>query len=136
MLFPKNIIIVLKNLNKCGFFPDFQYGLQFSRSFSDLLVIESDRVPSVFKRSLATQTKSRDASKAFYMIWLPVLFNRIGFRRISGCINDLPDDVECNIAIYADTTFHFKCDQAHDVCQQLRFASKLQSDLRYTLNLG
>ena len=30
-------------------------------------------------------------------------------------INDLPDDVICNIAIYADdTTLHTKCDQASD----------------------
>ena len=29
------------------------------------------------------------------------------------CINDLPDDVICNIAIYADdTTLYSKCDQA------------------------
>ena len=32
------------------------------------------------------------------------------------CINDLPDDVICNIAIYADvTTINFKCDQASDL---------------------
>ena len=31
------------------------------------------------------------------------------------CINDLPDDVICNIAIYADdTTLYSKCDQASD----------------------
>ena len=31
-------------------------------------------------------------------------------------INDLPDDVVCNIAIYADdTTFYSKCDQASDL---------------------
>ena len=31
-------------------------------------------------------------------------------------INDLPDDVICNIAIYADdTTLHSKCDQASDL---------------------
>ena len=28
-------------------------------------------------------------------------------------INDLPDDVICNIAVYADhATLHYKCDQA------------------------
>ena len=26
--------------------------------------------------------------------------------------DDLPDDVICNILIYADTTFYSKCDQA------------------------
>ena len=33
-------------------------------------------------------------------------------------INDLPDNVICNIAIYADdTTLHTKCDQACDLCR-------------------
>ena len=35
-------------------------------------------------------------------------------------INDLLDDVICNIAIYADdTTLYSKCDQASDLWQQL-----------------
>ena len=35
-------------------------------------------------------------------------------------INDLPDDVICDIAIYADdTTLHSKCDQASDLRKQL-----------------
>ena len=33
-------------------------------------------------------------------------------------INDLPDDVICNIAIYGDdTTLHSKCNQASDLWQ-------------------
>ena len=45
-------------------------------------------------------------------------------------INDLPDDVICDIAICADdTTLYYKCDQASDLCQQLELASKLESDL-------
>ena len=45
-------------------------------------------------------------------------------------INDLPDDVICNIAIYADdTTLCSKCDQASDLWQQLELASELESDL-------
>ena len=45
-------------------------------------------------------------------------------------INDLPDDVICNIAIYADyTTLFSKCDQAPDLWQQLELASELESDL-------
>ena len=48
-------------------------------------------------------------------------------------INDFPDDVICNIAIYADdTTVYSKCGQASDVLQQLEFASGLESDLRDT----
>ena len=30
-------------------------------------------------------------------------------------VNDLPDDVICDIAIYADTTLYSKCDQASDL---------------------
>ena len=46
-------------------------------------------------------------------------------------INDLPDDVVCDIAIYADdTTLNSKCDQASDLWQQLELASELESDLR------
>ena len=45
-------------------------------------------------------------------------------------INDLPDNVICNIVIYADdTTLHSKCDHASDLWQQLGLASELQSDL-------
>ena len=50
-------------------------------------------------------------------------------------INDLPDDVICNIVIYADdTTLYFKCDQASDLWQQLELASELESDLRDTVD--
>ena len=51
------------------------------------------------------------------------------------CINDLPDGVICNIAIYADDTILCsKCDQASDLWQQLEFASELESDLRETVD--
>ena len=53
------------------------------------------------------------------------------------CINDLPDDVICNIAIYADdTTLYSKCDQASDLWQQLELASELESDLQDTVDWG
>ena len=46
-------------------------------------------------------------------------------------INSLPDDVICDIDIYADdTTLYSKCDQASDVWQQLELASELESDLQ------
>ena len=45
-------------------------------------------------------------------------------------INDLLDDVVCDIAICADdTTLYFKCDQASDLWQQLEWAYELESDL-------
>ena len=50
-------------------------------------------------------------------------------------INDLPDNVVCNIAIYADdTTLYSKCVQASDLRQQLELASELESDLRDTMD--
>ena len=52
-------------------------------------------------------------------------------------INDLPDDVICNIAIYVDDTTHYsKSDQASDLWQQLELASELESDLRDTADWG
>ena len=46
-------------------------------------------------------------------------------------INDLPDDVICHIAIYADdTTPYSKSDQASYLWQQLELTSELESDLR------
>ena len=52
-------------------------------------------------------------------------------------INDLPDDVICDIAIYADnTTLYSKCDWASDLWQQLELAFKLESDLRDTEDWG
>ena len=52
-------------------------------------------------------------------------------------INDLPDDVICNIAIYADdTTLYSRCNRASDLWQQLELASELESDLRDTVDWG
>ena len=45
-------------------------------------------------------------------------------------INDLPDDVICNIGIYDDnTTLYSKSDQASNLWQQLELASELEYDL-------
>ena len=45
-------------------------------------------------------------------------------------VNDLPDGVTCNIAIYADdATLYSKCYQASDLWQQLELACDLESDL-------
>ena len=44
-------------------------------------------------------------------------------------INDLPDDVTHDIAIYADdTTLHSNFDQASDLLQKLELHSELESD--------
>ena len=45
-------------------------------------------------------------------------------------INDLPNDVICDIAIYTNnTTLYSKCDQASHLWQQLELASEFESDL-------
>ena len=52
-------------------------------------------------------------------------------------INDLPDDVICDIAFYADyTTLYWacKCDWASDLWEQLELASELESDLPDTVD--
>ena len=50
-------------------------------------------------------------------------------------INDLHDDVICNIAIYADdTTIYSKYDEASDLWEQLELASELESDLWDTVD--
>ena len=46
------------------------------------------------------------------------------------CINDLSDDVICDIAIYADhTTICSKCDQLSDLWLQLELACELEFNL-------
>ena len=50
-------------------------------------------------------------------------------------INDLPDGVICDIAIYADdTTLCSKCDRASDLWQQLELACEFESDLQDTVD--
>ena len=52
-------------------------------------------------------------------------------------INDLPDDVVCNVVVYADnTTLYSKCDQASNLWQQLELAFELESDLWDAVDLG
>ena len=52
-------------------------------------------------------------------------------------INDIPDDVICNIGICADdTTLYSKCDQAFDLRQQLELDSELESDQWDTVDWG
>ena len=52
-------------------------------------------------------------------------------------INDLPDNVICNITVYADdTTLYSKCNQAPDLWQQLELNYELELDLRDTVDWG
>ena len=50
-------------------------------------------------------------------------------------INDLPDDVICNIAVHADdTSLYSKCDHAYDLWQRLELVSELESGLRESVD--
>ena len=70
-------------------------------------------------------------------IQLMLEFLKAPFLALLLYINGLPDDVICNIAIYADdTTLYSKCDQASDMWQELELFSGLESDLRDTGALG
>ena len=52
-------------------------------------------------------------------------------------INDLPNNVICNIAIYADdATLYSKCNQASYLWQQLELAFEVESDLQDTVDWG
>ena len=84
-----------------------------------------------------------DISKVFYSFarWYSsqnlVLWNFRSGTLFLLYINDLPDDVICNIAIYADdTTLYSKCDQASDLGQQLESASELKSNLQDIVDWG
>ena len=51
--------------------------------------------------------------------------------------NDVPDDVICDITIYADdTTLYSKHDKPSDLWQQLASTSELESDLQDTVDWG
>ena len=64
-------------------------------------------------------------------------FSRIHFWYFTfpSNINDLPDDIICNIVIYpGDTTLYSKCDQASDLWQQPELASELACNLWGTVD--
>ena len=172
---------IVDHLEKCGLFPDFQYGLRSSRSTADLLTVLSDRIGRTFNRFGATRAVARDISKAFDRVWHAGLLHKLKSYGISGqifglissflsngrlrvvldgkssqeypvnagvpqgsslgptlfllYINDLPDDVIFDIAIYADdTTIYSKFDRVSDLWQQIELASELESDLRDTVD--
>ena len=51
-------------------------------------------------------------------------------------LNDM-NQLKCYIAIYVDVaTLYSNCDQASDMWQQLKLASKLESDLQETVEWG
>ena len=73
-------------LEKCGHFSDFQYGFRFSQSIADLLNVVSDRIASVFNRSVVTRAVAVDIFKAFNRVLHACLLHKIKFYGISGQI--------------------------------------------------
>ena len=130
---------IVDRLEKCDLFSDFQYGFKSSQSTAGLLTVASDRITRAFNRPGTTQAVALDISNAFDRVWHAALLHKLKSYGISGQIfglissflsnrwlqvvldgkssqeypvNDLPDDVICNIAIYDDdTTLYSKCDR-------------------------
>ena len=69
----------------------------------------SDRQPRVF-------LDGKDSLEYLVNAGVPQVFI-LGLTLFLIYINDLPDNVMCDIAIYADdTNLYSKCDQASDLC--------------------
>ena len=79
---------IFGNLEKCGLFPDFQYGFRSSRSTTDLLTVVSDRIARAANRSGATRALALDISKAFDMVSHAALPHKHKSYGISGQIFD------------------------------------------------
>ena len=124
---------IVDHLEKCGLFSNFQCGFRSSRSSADLLTVVSGRIARTFNRPGATravcgtwyiqgfwqglayrsssQTYVYGISSQIFGLVSSFLSNRRLQVVLDGksslfllYINDLPDDVICNIAIYADDT--------------------------------
>ena len=139
---------LVKSLRNVAFFPDFQYGFRSSQSTANLLAVVFHRIARAFNRSDATWAVALHIPKAFDRVWHVGLLHKLksygvpqgsilGPTLFLLYINDLPDDVICDIAIYADdTTLFSKCDKASDLWQQLELSSEVESDLRDTVDWG
>ena len=80
---------IVDHLEKCGLFPDFQYGFRSSRSTADLLTVVSDRIARVFNRSGATRAVALDIFKTFDRVWHVGLLHKLKSYGISGQIFSL-----------------------------------------------
>ena len=74
------------HLEKCGLFPDFQYGFRASRSTADLLTAVYDIIVRAFNRSGATRAVALDKSKTFGRVWKAGLLHKLKSYGIPGQI--------------------------------------------------
>ena len=77
---------IVDQLEKCGFFSDFQYDFRSSQSIADLLTIVPDRITRAFSRSGATRTVALNISKVFDRVWHAGLLHKLKSCGISGQI--------------------------------------------------
>ena len=75
---------IVDHVEKCGLFPDFQYGFRSFRSTADLLTVVSDRIARAFSRYVATRAVALDISKAFDRVWHAGLLHKHKSYGISG----------------------------------------------------
>ena len=80
---------IVDHLEKCGLFPDFQYGFSYSSSTADLLTVASDRIAITFNGSGATRAVALDLSKAFDKVLHAGLLHKLKSFGISSQIFDL-----------------------------------------------
>ena len=137
------------------FFSDFHYGCRSSQVTADLLTVVSHRIARAFDRvwhaSFLHKLKSYGISGQIFGRLQLVLDGKsskehpvnagIPQGSIFGptlfllYINDLPDDVICDIAISADeTTLYSKHGRTSDMWQQLESASEIESDIWDTVD--
>ena len=77
---------IVYHLEKCGLFPDFQYGFRSSRSTADLLTVVSDRIATAINSSVATRAVALGICKAFDRICHAGLLHKRKSYGISGQI--------------------------------------------------